>query len=174
MAYLLTGLLVLPTMGIFIFLQANLLHHQWKQRFGHAQGEMKTIRLHQHHFDQQRRGEHELKWQGRLYDIKSLHIEGDSVRIIAFEDTYELQLLFQIGHVLGWDTTTPNNDTKTALNWLQRLIHIVYLPSDTIVYLIDYQQINTRSAIVCSVEMGWRSALQLVIVPPPEMVMLLF
>ncbi len=68
------------------------------------------IKISQLSFENSKKNEHEFVFNQKLFDIKSVKTQGDSVEIVAFQDSEEEAIIKKIIFLL--DNDTPQSNTK--------------------------------------------------------------
>ncbi len=68
-------------------------------------------------------GKREIRYGGRLYDVRRQVVQGDSVRLEIYHDAHEEALLRQLSQLLA----TGKDDVKFHFQWLSQLLVASYL-----------------------------------------------
>lgn len=71
---------------------------QWhmEEELNNPNAEFESIRMSRSDFEKGRKNVFEVKWQGRMYDVKNIKFFGDSVSMFAIHDKKEETLLHEI------------------------------------------------------------------------------
>lgn len=127
-----------------------------------------TVTLSLEHLARIRVDKKEIRLEGRLYDIKSQHITGDSAVLQIYHDRKEEALLAAIGQLLR--PGSPDNGALPLQGWLARWLGAVFLPPATMPVLPELSASCMTHTFGCA-----QPATQYVpgaFAPPPENVLL--
>jgi len=78
-------------------------------------------------FRQNKVGRKEIRWEGHLYDIKSITKQGDSLRLTLHHDEREERLFFMLGKLLHPQKALHPSAPMPLLQWLVNWLITVYL-----------------------------------------------
>ena len=112
---LLLPLLLLQIGGLLLFytMQQTAERLDTWQQVAEGKGEFVTIKTSIDAYRKGKQNEHEAVLNGRLFDIKSGTITGDSVEIIAFNDTEEEEIIRKINCLFNdLSNRTPNSTSQ--------------------------------------------------------------
>lgn len=73
-------------------------------------------------------GKKEIRYEGRLYDIKSQVARGDSVELLVYHDRHEERLIKTLGSLFLTDKDTGPAQSSALFLWLARCLGMVFLP----------------------------------------------
>lgn len=139
---------------------------QWhmEEELNNPNAKFELISMSRHDFEKGRKNSFEVKWNGKMYDVKNIKFFGDSVSMLAINDTKEETLLHEIeklichaedkGHVL------PSLLLKlSSLTYVSGFVHTTYFVEQK--SLANYPIYLSPAANLISQEVSS---------PPPEVV----
>jgi hypothetical protein len=168
---LLIGLVGIPTIGVFLYLQGALWLHQVRQQDTHtALGVRDTLVLHLYDYQAALHNAHELDWQGVRYDISASHQVGDSVRVVGIQDHWEAELIRFLDEWIGGSSCRTATSSNTVhQQWLQWLLHWHYIPARMVGLMLIFQRYDDLKRSAWAAMQPVRTeAFWVVPVPPPE------
>jgi hypothetical protein len=74
-------------------------------------------------------GKREIRWQGRLYDIKREHASGDSTELLVFHDRDEERVLRAVAGIFGKNSAAA---TSWPMQWWAQWLGAVYLAAEPV------------------------------------------
>lgn len=84
------------------------------------------VTLHTTQFQKARLNRKEVRLEGKLYDIRTLRIKGDSVCLELYHDHHEEHLLHRLTKLL---TAGHNHSDQLLGNWLAKIVGQAFLPA---------------------------------------------
>jgi hypothetical protein len=76
-------------------------------------------------------GKKEIRYQGRLYDIRSSHLVGDSVRLVLYHDQREEALFNALGSLLS-PSRDASSSLPSVLSWLAKWLSTTFVVPDAL------------------------------------------
>lgn len=73
-------------------------------------------------------GKKEIRYEGRLYDIKSQIARGDSVQLVVYHDRHEERLIKTLGSLFLTGKDTGSAQSAALFLWLAKCLGSVFLP----------------------------------------------
>ena len=114
-------------------LQQIFVQWQMEEELNNPNAKFEFISMSRHDFEKGRKNSFEVKWNGRMYDVKNIKFFGDSVSMLAIHDTKEETLLHEIeklichaedkGHVLP--SLLLKLSSLTYISSLEQLVYFV-------------------------------------------------
>ncbi len=80
-------------------------------------------------------GKKEIRYQGRLYDIRSSHLVGDSVRLVLYHDQREEALFNALGSLLS-PSRDASSSLPSVLSWLAKWLSTTFVVPDALAFCL--------------------------------------
>jgi len=106
--------------------------------------------------------ERELRFEGQLFDVKSISFHGRFVEVIAFNDTKEEGLISSIENFFG---TSSHNKKEIPVQVLKLMVSPYIIPKN----VINFSQIASSGLYQLSFTAIYHSIADDVFSPPPEL-----
>lgn len=121
-------LLLLQAGGLLVVYELQLVSARWKmhqamEKFSHP---VSILRLSSAQYQLCKVGDDELRVNGKMYDIRSIQFQGDSVTIAAIHDEAESKIVQKVGNILFQLNTDGSNIARSVADTLS----YVYLVPD--------------------------------------------
>ncbi len=139
---------------------------QWhmEEELNNPNAVFESIRMSRSDFENGRKNVFEVKWQGRMYDVKNIKFFEDSVSMLALHDTKEESLIHEIEKLI----CHAEDHNQVLPDLLLKLSSLTYLSSGA---QIDYSGTpNFISNYKCYLSLASIFISQDVSSPPPEFV----
>ena len=95
------------------------------EELNNPNAEFETIQLSKADFEKGRKNSFEVKFEGKMYDVKNIEFFGDSVRMLALHDVKEETILHEIEKMICH--AEDQNGTLPVL--ILKLSTLLYLPA---------------------------------------------
>ena len=158
-------ILLLQSGGMLFIFQAQQCHvqYQMNRKLKEENGNYEKMILLVSDYESSKVYNKEIRYKGKMYDIKSSQLRGDSIEIIAIRDILEENIIEKIKYLTA-QNSIPNNDFPFKL---QKLISLVYLPAlSAQIFLIP----SLYSRLFCESAFTILSPHCSIYSPPPEKV----
>ncbi|MEQ1666416.1 MAG: hypothetical protein ABL927_13680 [Bdellovibrionales bacterium] len=139
---------------------------QWhmEEELNNPNAKFEFISMSRHDFEKGRKNVFEVKWQGRMYDVKNIEFFGDSVSMLAIHDKKEETVLHEIEKLI----CHAEDKGHVLPSLLLKLSSLTYVSSlEQFVYFV-----KNKSLAICPTYISPAAFLisQDVSSPPPEVV----
>lgn len=157
------AIILLQSCGMIFFfqIQQNLIQNQMQISLTNSESKFENLNLSLINFKDNKINNHEIMYNGIMYDIKSIKISGDNVLLKVLEDKAESGLVQKIKNYFGIDT---KHDSKIPekINKLFSLIYII--PTVKFTVLLNSLNQNLFFSFSESVVNNFSD----ILIPPPK------